>query len=145
MGRGRVELRMIENKINRQVTFSKRRNGLKKKASELAVLCDAEVALIIFNNKGKLFEYASHDIMKTLEKYEKQSNSMPEKAITDREAKNWHHQIAHLRAQVNFLTRQQRNLMGEDLGPLDVGELQEIEQKLEEGVKSVRLKRIKFW
>lgn len=59
MGRGKVEMKRIENKINRQVTFSKRRGGLLKKAHEISVLCDAEVALIIFSHKGKLFEYAS--------------------------------------------------------------------------------------
>ena len=59
MGRGRVELRRIENKINRQVTFSKRRNGLLKKAHELSVLCDAEVALIIFSSRGKLYDYGN--------------------------------------------------------------------------------------
>ncbi|RHN74250.1 putative transcription factor MADS-type1 family [Medicago truncatula] len=59
MGRGRVQLKKIENKINRQVTFSKRRSGLLKKAHEISVLCDAEVALIVFSNKGKLYEYSS--------------------------------------------------------------------------------------
>lgn len=59
MGRGRVELKRIENKINRQVTFAKRRNGLLKKAYELSVLCDAEVALIIFSSRGKLYEFGS--------------------------------------------------------------------------------------
>ncbi|KAG1347753.1 putative Developmental protein SEPALLATA 1 [Cocos nucifera] len=59
MGRGRVELKRIENKINRQVTFAKRRNGLLKKAYELSVLCDAEVALIIFSSRGRLFEFCS--------------------------------------------------------------------------------------
>ncbi|KAE8720480.1 hypothetical protein F3Y22_tig00019423pilonHSYRG00057 [Hibiscus syriacus] len=59
MGRGRVQLKRIENKINRQVTFSKRRSGLLKKAHEISVLCDAEVALIVFSTKGKLFEYSS--------------------------------------------------------------------------------------
>jgi MADS-box transcription factor, plant len=59
MGRGRVELKRIENKINRQVTFSKRRNGLLKKAYELSVLCDAEIALIIFSGRGKLYEFGS--------------------------------------------------------------------------------------
>ncbi|KAL8161444.1 hypothetical protein V2J09_012933 [Rumex salicifolius] len=59
MGRGRVELKRIENKINRQVTFSKRRGGLVKKAHEISVLCDAEVALIVFSNRGKLFEYST--------------------------------------------------------------------------------------
>lgn len=52
-------LKRIENKINRQVTFSKRRSGLLKKAHEISVLCDAEVALIIFSNKGKLYEFAT--------------------------------------------------------------------------------------
>lgn len=59
MGRGRVQLKRIENKINRQVTFSKRRTGLLKKAHEISVLCDAQVALIVFSTKGKLFEYSS--------------------------------------------------------------------------------------
>ena len=54
-----MELKRIENKINRQVTFAKRRNGLLKKAYELSVLCDAEVALIIFSNRGKLYEFCS--------------------------------------------------------------------------------------
>jgi MADS-box transcription factor len=59
MGRGKVQLKRIENKINRQVTFSKRRSGLLKKAHEISVLCDAEVALIIFSTKGKLYEFAT--------------------------------------------------------------------------------------
>ncbi|KAI7725336.1 hypothetical protein M8C21_029684 [Ambrosia artemisiifolia] len=59
MGRGKVQLKRIENKINRQVTFSKRRGGLLKKAHEISVLCDAEVALIVFSNKGKLFEFST--------------------------------------------------------------------------------------
>ncbi|KAK7280024.1 hypothetical protein RJT34_25086 [Clitoria ternatea] len=59
MGRGRVVVERIQNKINRQVTFSKRRSGLLKKAFELSVLCDAEIALIIFSSRGKLFQYSS--------------------------------------------------------------------------------------
>jgi hypothetical protein len=41
------------------VTFSKRRNGIFKKARELAILCDAEVGLVIFSSTGRLYEYAS--------------------------------------------------------------------------------------
>ncbi|KAF2311117.1 hypothetical protein GH714_019588 [Hevea brasiliensis] len=52
-------MRRIENATSRQVTFSKRRNGLLKKAFELSVLCDAEVALIIFSPRGKLCEFAN--------------------------------------------------------------------------------------
>lgn len=59
-GRGKIEIKRIENTTNRQVTFCKRRNGLLKKAYELSVLCDAEIALIIFSNRGRLYEYANN-------------------------------------------------------------------------------------
>lgn len=59
MGRGKIEIKKIENVNSRQVTFSKRRAGLFKKANELAVLCEAELAVIIFSNTGKLFDFAS--------------------------------------------------------------------------------------
>ncbi|CDY19977.1 BnaA09g02740D [Brassica napus] len=72
MGRGRVQLRRIENKIRRQVTFSKRRTGLVKKAQEISVLCDADVALIVFSPKGKLSEYSAGSSMeRILERYER--------------------------------------------------------------------------
>ena len=61
MGRGKVELKRIENPTNRQVTFSKRRNGILKKAFELSILCDAEVALLIFSSSGKVYQFASHE------------------------------------------------------------------------------------
>ena len=60
MGRGKIEIKRIENTTNRQVTFCKRRNGLLKKAYELSVLCDAEVALIVFSTRGRLYEYANN-------------------------------------------------------------------------------------
>jgi hypothetical protein len=57
--RGRVQLRRIEDRTSRQVRFSKRRSGLFKKAFELSILCDAEVALLVFSPAGKLYEYSS--------------------------------------------------------------------------------------
>lgn len=59
MGRGKIEIKRIENNTNRQVTFCKRRNGLLKKAYELSVLCEAEVALIVFSSRGRVYEYAN--------------------------------------------------------------------------------------
>ncbi|GAA0161576.1 MADS box transcription factor [Lithospermum erythrorhizon] len=59
MGRGRTEIKKIENTTNRQVTYSKRRNGIIKKANELSVLCDAKVSLIMYANSRKLHEYTS--------------------------------------------------------------------------------------
>ena len=62
-------MKRIENLSSRQVTFSKRRNGLLKKANELSVLCDAEVALIIFSQKGRLYDFASSNMQKSIERY----------------------------------------------------------------------------
>nr|GEW84102.1 MADS-box transcription factor 27-like isoform X5 [Tanacetum cinerariifolium] len=38
MGRGKIMIRRIDNSTSRQVTFSKRRSGLLKKAKEIAIL-----------------------------------------------------------------------------------------------------------
>ncbi|KAM0896816.1 hypothetical protein ACQ4PT_022956 [Festuca glaucescens] len=57
--RGKVELRRIEDRTSRQVRFSKRRSGLFKKAFELSVLCDVEVALVVFSPAGRLYEFVS--------------------------------------------------------------------------------------
>ncbi|KAL2595879.1 hypothetical protein AAZV13_11G067100 [Glycine max] len=59
MGRGKIEIKLIENPTNRQVTYSKRRNGIFKKAHELSVLCDAKVSLIMFSKNNKMHEYIS--------------------------------------------------------------------------------------
>ncbi|KAJ9680240.1 hypothetical protein PVL29_019525 [Vitis rotundifolia] len=59
MARQKIQIKRIDNTAARQVTFSKRRRGLFKKAQELSTLCDAEIALIVFSAAGKLFEYSS--------------------------------------------------------------------------------------
>ncbi|KHG30654.1 MADS-box SOC1 -like protein [Gossypium arboreum] len=69
MVRGKTQMKRIENAASRQVTFSKRRNGLLKKAFELSVLCDAEVALIIFSTRGKLYEFSSSRLAPCIGKY----------------------------------------------------------------------------
>ncbi|XP_013873449.1 myocyte-specific enhancer factor 2A isoform X2 [Austrofundulus limnaeus] len=69
MGRKKIQITRILDERNRQVTFMKRKFGLMKKAYELSVLCDCEIALIIFNSSNKLFQYASTDMDKVLLKY----------------------------------------------------------------------------
>uniref|UniRef100_A0A287FK11 Uncharacterized protein n=1 Tax=Hordeum vulgare subsp. vulgare TaxID=112509 RepID=A0A287FK11_HORVV len=70
MVRGKTEMKRIENATSRQVTFSKRRNGLLKKAFELSVLCDAEVGLVVFSPRGRLYEFASADsLQKSIDRY----------------------------------------------------------------------------
>ncbi|KAJ8374575.1 hypothetical protein SKAU_G00051550 [Synaphobranchus kaupii] len=69
MGRKKIQISRILDQRNRQVTFTKRKFGLMKKAYELSVLCDCEIALIIFNSTNRLFQYASTDMDKVLLKY----------------------------------------------------------------------------
>ncbi|GLT70392.1 hypothetical protein SLA2020_424740 [Shorea laevis] len=143
MGRGRVQLKRIENKINRQVTFSKRRTGLLKKAHEISVLCDAEVALIVFSTKGKLFEYSTDSCMeKILERYERYSYAERQLVVTDAEQTgSWSLEHAKLKARLEVLQRNQRHYMGEDLDSLSLRELQNLEQQLDSALKLIRSRK----
>ncbi|KAM7261068.1 hypothetical protein ACFE04_026543 [Oxalis oulophora] len=141
MGRGRVELKRIENKINRQVTFSKRRNGLLKKAYELSVLCDAEIALIIFSSRGKLYEFGSSGTPKTLERYQRCTETSHQDNSLERETQTWYQEVSKLKAKYDSLQRTQRNLLGEDLGPLNIKELQNLERQLEGALAMARQRK----
>ncbi|CAA7019783.1 unnamed protein product [Microthlaspi erraticum] len=71
MGRGKIVIQRIDDSTSRQVTFSKRRKGLIKKAKELAILCDAEIGLIIFSNTDKLYDFASSSMKSAIERFNK--------------------------------------------------------------------------
>ncbi|XP_031742478.1 MADS-box protein CMB1 isoform X2 [Cucumis sativus] len=139
MGRGRVELKKIENKINRQVTFTKRRNGLLKKAYELSILCDAEVALIIFSARGKLYEFSSSpSIAKTLERYERHSYGALEASLPPKDTERWYQEYLKLKAEVEALQYSQRRFLGEELDDLETKELDQLEIQLEMSLKQIR-------
>ncbi|KAK3406410.1 truncated transcription factor CAULIFLOWER A isoform X1 [Eucalyptus grandis] len=143
MGRGRVQLKRIENKINRQVTFSKRRCGLLKKAHEISVLCDADVALIVFSTKGKLFEYATDCCMeRILERYERYSYAESQVLTNNAETNgNWTLEHAKLKARMEILQKNQKNLMGEELDSLSLKELQNLEHQLDTALKHIRSRK----
>ncbi|CAA7053618.1 unnamed protein product [Microthlaspi erraticum] len=143
MGRGRVQLKRIENKINRQVTFSKRRAGLLKKAHEISVLCDAEVALVVFSHKGKLFEYSTDSCMeKILERYERYSYAERQLIAPESDVNtNWSMEYNRLKAKIELLERNQRHYLGEDLQAMSSKELQNLEQQLDTALKHIRSRK----
>ncbi|CAI0454474.1 unnamed protein product [Linum tenue] len=147
MGRGRVQLRRIENKISRQVTFSKRRSGLLKKANEISVLCDADVALIVFSTKGKLFEYSSDSSsMDTiLERYENYSyaerHQLPINDPHLQSQGRWSMECPKLMSRIEVLQRTIRNLGGEEIDPMSLRELQQLEQQIDTALKRVRSRK----
>ncbi|XP_015878031.3 agamous-like MADS-box protein MADS3 isoform X2 [Ziziphus jujuba] len=142
MGRGRVVLERIENKINRQVTFSKRRNGLLKKACELSVLCDAEVGLIIFSSRGKLFEFGSTDLKKILERYRHFCYTSEDyHNIVENETQNLYQEVSRLRVRHQSLQLSERHLHGENLEELGIKELQNLEKQLDRTIVQTRQRK----
>ncbi|XP_058751674.1 MADS-box transcription factor 17-like [Vicia villosa] len=144
MGRGKVVLERIQNKINRQVTFSKRRSGLLKKAFELSVLCDAEVALIIFSGLGKLFQYSSSDLNKIIEKYRQCCfNNLSENGdLEEHESQGLYEELLMLRVKHESLAQTQRNFLGEEISALSIKDLQNIEKQLERTLAQARKHQI---
>ncbi|ONI35349.1 hypothetical protein PRUPE_1G531300 [Prunus persica] len=71
--RKKIKIKKIDYLPARQVTFSKRRRGIFKKAEELSVLCESEVAVVIFSATGKLFDYSSS---RSLEDFQQEYDSM---------------------------------------------------------------------
>ncbi|KAG8384574.1 hypothetical protein BUALT_Bualt04G0131900 [Buddleja alternifolia] len=142
MGRGRVELKRIENKISRQVTFSKRRSGLLKKANEISVLCDADVALIVFSTKGKLFEYSSESSMeRIIERYERYSYAENKLSTDSQPKENWCLEYPKLMARIELLQRNIRNYAGQELDHLSLRELQNLEQQMDTSLKRIRTRK----
>ncbi len=69
VGRKKVDIRPIPEGRKRQVTFMKRKTGLLKKAMELSILCQCEMAVVIFNHNGRLYDYGSTNIHKTIRRF----------------------------------------------------------------------------
>nr|AIC33050.1 flower development transporter AG2 [Chrysanthemum lavandulifolium] len=146
LGRGKIEIKRIENTTNRQVTFCKRRNGLLKKAYELSVLCDAEVALIVFSTRGRLYEYANNSVKGTIDRYKKACLDPPSSgSVAEANAQFYQQEAQKLRQQIANLQNQNRqfyrNIMGESLGNMQAKDLRNLETKLEKGISRIRSKK----
>uniref|UniRef100_A0A0E0CB88 MADS-box domain-containing protein n=2 Tax=Oryza meridionalis TaxID=40149 RepID=A0A0E0CB88_9ORYZ len=144
MGRGKIEIKRIENKTSRQVTFCKRRNGLLKKAYELAILCDAEIALIVFSSRGRLYEFSNvNSTRSTIERYKKASASTSGSApVIDVNSHQYFQQeAAKMRHQIQTLQNANRHLIGESIGNMTAKELKSLENRLEKGISRIRSKK----
>ncbi|XP_020109779.1 MADS-box protein AeAP3-2-like isoform X1 [Ananas comosus] len=141
MGRGKIEIKRIENPTSRQVTFSKRRGGLLKKANELAVLCDAQVGVVIFSSSGKMFEFCSPPALSMrhlIDRYQRVTSTRFE------EIDNQQHifcEITRMKSENDKLQASMRQYTGEDLTSLTMNDLNQLEQQLEFAVDKVRARK----
>ncbi|CAO2831701.1 unnamed protein product [Amaranthus hypochondriacus] len=144
MGRGKIEIKKIENVNSRQVTFSKRRGGLMKKAKELSVLCACDIGVIIYSNTGKKYEYTNLNSMdKILDRYNKDIAAAPassSNAIVELQ-QNPQSEAAVIREELAKLRSKCQQMHGKGLEALDCKDLQQLEQQLYEGLSSVRDKK----
>ncbi|KAJ8752977.1 hypothetical protein K2173_008712 [Erythroxylum novogranatense] len=133
MVRGKIQMKRIENDASRQMSFSKRRNGLLKKAHELSVLCDAEVAVIVFSQRGRLYEFSSHEMPKTMDRYYRHAKQV-QKGGSD---------TASMRTKIEFLEQSKRKLLGQcSLSSYSsTDELQDIASQLERSLSNVRARK----
>ncbi|GMN29240.1 hypothetical protein TIFTF001_002361 [Ficus carica] len=140
MGRGRIEYKLIQNPTNRQVTYSKRKNGIFKKAKELAVLCDAKVSLImISHNANKMHEYHSPDtsIKQMLDLYQKTKGI----DVWETQYEKMQQILRELKEKNYNLRRQIRQRMGHDLSGLNYHELHDLESSMSSAVEAIRAKK----
>ncbi|KAG6710065.1 hypothetical protein I3842_06G164100 [Carya illinoinensis] len=68
-GRRKIEIKQLENKSTKHVTFSKRRAGLFKKASELCVLCGVDIAIIAYSPGEKAYSFGHPNVDTVLNSY----------------------------------------------------------------------------
>ncbi|XP_047949961.1 agamous-like MADS-box protein MADS1 isoform X3 [Salvia hispanica] len=141
-GRGKIQIKRIENTTNRQVTFCKRRNGLLKKAYELSVLCDAEVALVVFSTRGRLYEYANNSVRATIDRYKKatvdSSNTM---STSEANTQFYQQEATKLRRQIREIQNSNRQLLGEGVSNMPLKELRNMEGKVEKAISRIRTKK----
>ncbi|KDP42661.1 hypothetical protein JCGZ_00165 [Jatropha curcas] len=142
-GRGKIEIKRIENTTNRQVTFCKRRNGLLKKAYELSVLCDAEVALVVFSSRGRLYEYANNSVRATIDRYKKAcSDSTNPASASEANTQFYQQESSKLRRQIREIQNFNRHILGESLSSMTFKDLKNLEGRLEKGISRIRSKKI---
>uniref|UniRef100_A0A5B7A7B6 Putative SOC1 n=1 Tax=Davidia involucrata TaxID=16924 RepID=A0A5B7A7B6_DAVIN len=142
MVRGKTQMKRIENATSRQVTFSKRRSGLLKKAFELSVLCDAEVALIIFSTKGKLYEFSSSSINKTIERYQRNAKDLGTgKRTVQEDTQHLKEETVTMAKKIKLLDDTKRKLLGDGLESCSIDELQQIEDQLDRGLRNIRARK----
>nr|ANU06256.1 GloT [Primula veris] len=143
MGRGKVEIKRIENSNIRQVTYSNRRNGILKKAKEISVLCDAQVSLIIFASSGKMHDYCSPNssLINILDAYQKQSGIR----LWDARHENLSNEIERVKKENDNMQIELRYLKGEDIQSLHHKELMSIEDALENGLTRVRERQMEIY
>ncbi|CAO2166249.1 unnamed protein product [Urochloa humidicola] len=137
MGRGRSEIKRIENPTQRQSTFYKRRDGLFKKARELSVLCDVDLLLLLFSTSGKLYHYLSPTVPSVKDLVERYEAATHTKVWTDirQERRAELERVEHM---CELMEKELRFMTVDDGEQYTVPSLEQLEHNLEAAMHKVR-------
>ncbi|KAH6772514.1 AGAMOUS-like 62 [Perilla frutescens var. frutescens] len=145
-GRQKVEMAKIQNKTNLQVTFSKRRAGLFKKASELSTLSGAETAVVVFSPGNKPHSFGHPNVETLADRFLNRNVQEMSNDVNDADTLLEVHQRANLNQETLELNRlhhqlelerkrsleleAQRRWCGPDLDKLDYAKLSQLQKVL---------------
>ncbi|KAH1134469.1 hypothetical protein GLYMA_05G148700v4 [Glycine max] len=139
MGKKKLEIKRIENKSNRQITFSKRRKGLMKKARELSILCDAKLALLIFSSTGKLYELCNGDsLAEVVQRY------WDNLGASGTDTKGLRFEIADIWSDEAFSQLVQSHFGVSELEHLSVTDLMELEKLVHSALSRIRSAKMRL-
>ncbi|CAN6678928.1 unnamed protein product [Malus baccata var. baccata] len=127
----KIKIRKIDYLPARQVTFSKRRRGIFKKAGELSILCESEVAVIIFSQTGKLFDFSSSSTKDVIARYNSHIGGEKSDQPTIHQLQLEKENNIRLRKELEDKSCKLRQMKGVDLEDLDLDELQKLEKLVE--------------
>ncbi|CAL5016796.1 unnamed protein product [Urochloa decumbens] len=138
MARGKVQMRRIENPVHRQVTFCKRRMGLLKKANELAVLCDADIGVMVFSPHGKMYELATNG-------YKAAYGQMQGESSRKKKPQAIPQEVLALKCEIESLQKGLRYMYGgSDINHTSLDELHALESNLEIWVQNIRYQKMQI-
>ncbi|QCD85239.1 agamous-like MADS-box protein AGL29 [Vigna unguiculata] len=103
MGRRKIEIAAVKDPNTRQVTFSKRRTGLFKKANELSILCGAEIAIVVFSIGNRPYSFGHPGVDAVAAKFlrhETKSNDVKQNNVEVGDISRLNQQLLDIEAQI---------------------------------------------
>ncbi|KAK1361419.1 B-class MADS-box protein AP3-1 [Heracleum sosnowskyi] len=143
MVRRKIEIKKIENSVKRRGTYSKRRQGLFKKAKEINVLCDAKVSVVIVHSPTKMIEFCSPNT--TLATQVQSYQDISRTKLWDAKHEDLSKEIDRVDNENRNLQIRLRHLNGEDFKSLQLPELIDLEDTLETGLRRVKNQKMEVF
>ncbi|MCL7039323.1 hypothetical protein MKW94_015403 [Papaver nudicaule] len=140
-------IQKLENEKRREITLGKRKNSLLRKAQELSVLCDAEVAAIVISESGSTtYGYANPSVESIADRYKKAcAESSSTICSSQANTEFYQREATKLRRQIELLEQSNRHLKGEALSSLSIKELKQLEGRVEKSISQIQSKKYELW